>query len=148
MSKGEGKRKQQEQPEEKKTYTVETIKVAAYNWKDLPPQDLSMPERCLWLTLANIYKRFRDGELSKEQGEELKQKAMVTYNADKALLEMHDTIIAEQAALWKRIETAGNKYGVERTIKAADAFFESVYGVTLRKPNKAENSTERAQNDE
>lgn len=132
----------QAEPEDntKHVYTIEEIKIEAFNWKNLPPPDLDIPERCLWLTLSNIYKRFRDGEITKEDGEKLSQNALMLYHSDRAGIDMQRYIVSANADMWKRIEVAGNKYGVERTLSAADAFFESVYGVRPKEQSIAQGS--------
>ena len=116
----------------KKVYTVDEIRKAAFNWSELPPDDLDMPERILWYAFANLYKRFQDKELSKEQGEKLKSRIMVQYQKDRAACDTRNRIVQAQADMWKRVELAGSKYGTERSIEAADAFFEAVYDVKLK----------------
>lgn len=117
---------------------VEDIKVAAYNWKEFPPDDLGLPERYLWLAFANVYKRFREGELTIEQGEKLKIQILTAYENDKAKLDTMEKLVTHQAKLWKSIETAGIRYNQERTVDAADAFVKAVYGVGL-KPKDPQN---------
>ena len=117
---------------------VEDIKVAAYNWREFPPDDLGLPERYLWLAFANVYKRFRDGELTKEQGEELKLHILTVYENDKAKLDRMEKLVAHHAKLWKNIEVAGIRYNQARTVEAADAFVNAVYGVGL-KPKEPQN---------
>ena len=117
-------------------FTVEKIMVLAYNWKELPPSELALPERCLWLMLANIYKRFREEDLTKEQGERLKNEAMKTYQADRLRLRELEgckssigQLRKEHAEMWQRIEIAGNQYGMKKTVETADAFYQAVYNV-------------------
>ena len=45
-------------------------------------------------------------------------------------------IVRRQAEMWNRIEVAGSRYGPERTIENADAFFEAVYDVKLKSTDK------------
>lgn len=112
--------------------TVDEIKMAAFNWRDVPPQDLDLPERCLWYALANLYRRFRDGEISKIMGETMTQKLVSTYHRDKTRYDTQRASIQAQANMWQCIEMAANRYGLERTTEAADAFVEAVYGVKLK----------------
>ena len=44
-----------------------------------------------------------------------------------------------------RIEIAGSRYGTERTIENADAFFEAVYDVKLKEIDKPENEGEKTE---
>ena len=54
-------------------------------------------------------------------------------------------IVRRQADMWNRIEVAGSRYGTERTIENADAFFEAVYDVKLKEIDKPENEGEKTE---
>ena len=135
-------RKKEEQAEDpkEKIYTVNEIKLAAYNWAELPPMNIPLHDRFLWLALANVYKRFRDKELTKEHGEQLKADIMAAYNRDKAQADLQCKIIQARAKMWGQIEVAGNRYGTERTLEAADEFYKAVYGLKPKQADQAEQS--------
>ena len=54
------------------------------------------------------------------------------YHVQKTEYETMQNIVRCQAEMWNRIEIAGSRYGTDRTIENADAFFEAVYDVKLK----------------
>lgn len=45
-------------------YTINEIKIAAYNWNELP--DMGVEERALWYSVGFWYEEYRSGRESKE----------------------------------------------------------------------------------
>ena len=93
---------------------------------------MTCPERALFLSLKDIYFRFRQGMITKEQGEAQKNKAMRQFDLDTGAFTSAMKILRDNAELWKRIELAGNAYRLERTLENADAFIEAVYNVNIK----------------
>lgn len=114
-------------------YTVELIQVKAFDQTALPDADCPVPLRVLWWCLRDIYARYKAGTISKETGEQLKQKAMQTYTKDKAHYDMMDRIVKHQAQMWVNIEQSARRYAFSdnRTLEA-DALYESIYSCKLK----------------
>ena len=119
--------------EEQNVYTVPMIQIAAYDSARTPDTDCPMPERVLWWSLRDIYARYKAGTISKETGEQLKQKAMQTYAKDKAQYDMMERIVKHQAEMWVAIEQTARRYAFSdnRTLEA-DALYESIYSCKLK----------------
>lgn len=114
-------------------YTVPYIQIQAYDTTQLPDKDCPLPERVLWWTLRDTYARFKAGQISREAGEQLKQKAMQCYAKDKANYDMLTSIVQHQADMWARIENAARDYAKsDSRTPEADAFYEAVYGCKLK----------------
>ena len=111
-------------------YSVAMIQIAAYNDANEPDADCPMPERILWWTLRDMYRKFRAGQMDKEQGEKAKQKAMRQYQQDKGDLDMYKRLVKHSAEMWRDIETKAEAYAKSSNRSdEADALFEAVYGV-------------------
>lgn len=91
------------------------------------PDGLNCAERCLYLTLKELYRQFKAGDISKDSGEKQKNEAMRRYAQDVEALAFADKIIRNHANMWKAIEYTASVYRREKTIAAADAFIEAVY---------------------
>ena len=104
---------------------------------DLPDTEMTCPERCLWYTLRDVYRRFAAGDLTKAQGDEEKKRAFKQFTVDSQRLELADRIIQRNAEMWSEIELAASMFALDRTLENADAFIRAVYGV------KTKNTTER-----
>lgn len=114
-------------------FTAQNIQLRAYDASQTPCEECPAPERILWWTLRDIYSRYKAGQISKDAGEALKQKAMQTYQRDRTQYDMLNRIAQHQAETWKRIEQTATVYakGQNRT-KEADALYEAVYGCKLK----------------
>ena len=80
-------------------------------------------EWLLWYRMRDIYEGVRNGSMSKAEGAKEKEEAVRSYHHGEEQFERN-------ILFWKRIEQAGIRYGKERTVEAADAFYEAVYGVS------------------
>lgn len=111
-------------------YSVAMIQIAAYNDANEPDADCPMPERILWWTLRDMYRKFRSGQMDKEQGEKAKQKALRIYEQDKSDLDMYKRLVRHSAEMWRDIEAKAEAYAKSSNrSEEADALFEAVYGV-------------------
>lgn len=111
--------------------TVETI--SQYAAQDLlPPGDITLPEKLLWYELRDIYRGFKSGTVTKEEGQIKKNQAIGNYNRNNKDLEHTAKIIKANAGMWMLIEQTARAYKDNKTIENADAFMEAVYGVTFK----------------
>ena len=94
----------------------------------LPEETLPCPERCLFYAMRDLYRQNKCGEISIEDGKNLKQKALNQFRRDCAQFNYAKTIFAFHASMWKEIELAGSRYMKEPTIEHADEFVRAVYG--------------------
>ena len=112
--------------------TVAEIKLLAFNQTE-PPVTLNMAEQVLYLTLSDIYRRFRSGDISQSEGERLIRSATSSFQSNNDNLRLSDRIIQNHAELWKRIESAASNYALSgNRTPEADAFMEAVYGCKLK----------------
>ncbi|MBR4874129.1 MAG: hypothetical protein IKV50_09140 [Clostridia bacterium] len=98
--------------------------------EEMPPE-ANARERLLWYTLRDVYRDFRTGMSTKEQGELRKKQAIKEFEEETAYLERARKYMMANANLWIRIESAARAYRENKTIENADAFLEAVYGVTF-----------------
>jgi len=114
-------------------YSAQNIQLQAYDSTKLPDADCPLPERVLWWALRDIYARFKAGQISKEAGEQLKQKAMQNYTKDRTQYDSLRRIEQNQAKMWMRIESAARDYTKsDSRTPEADAFCQAVYGCKLK----------------
>ena len=108
----------------------EIIKYAAGG--QMPNREMTCPERALFYALKDIYTRFRQGIITKEQGESQKNLALRQFALDNSAILSAMKILRQNAEMWKEIELAGNHYHMDRTLENADAFIEAVYRTKLK----------------
>ena len=113
------------------TLTVEAI--SQYAAQDLiPPGDITLPEKLLWYELRDIYRGFKSGTVTKDEGQSKKNQAIGNYNRNSKDLEQTAKIIKANAGMWTLIEQTAKAYKDNKTIENADAFMDAVYGVTFK----------------
>lgn len=105
--------------------TVEDISKCA-NADRMPNESMTAPELLLWYQLRDVYSLVKSGKWTKKRGADAKETIVNYFNANRKMLEWN-------AALWRRIEYAAERYANDKTIENADAFFEAVYGVRPQK---------------
>lgn len=96
------------------------------------PAGLNAAEQLLFLQFRYLYRYARLVEMPREQGQ--REKAMLLKEFQKR--SAHVKHMEKTDAMWKAIEAAGNRYGIERTLENADAFVEAVYGARLKEEPK------------
>ena len=111
--------------------TKEDLNKYAYA-ETMPETDLTCPQRCLWYALRDVYRRYRAGEINRDQGEKEKKKAFRQYELDAGVMDSARRILKHNASMWTEIELAGSAYATERTLKNADAFIQAVYGCRMK----------------
>ena len=115
-----------------RTQKLDAIRQAAYGG-ELPGPDLPMPERVFWLSLMELYTRFRDGKISQAEGEQTAREIQRQYDADASEYDLNASLIAAQAKMWQAVEAAATDYAANRTIETADRFYRAVYGCGLKR---------------
>lgn len=103
------------------------------------PDGLNLAERCLFLLLKDLYRSFKDGDITKAEGDRLKKKAMTQFAADLADVEFSGKLLRHNAEMWKKIESAAAKYKHDKTIANADAFIAAVYGTVKKEGDQTLN---------
>lgn len=111
---------------------LEIINKYAYA-DQMPADQMTCPERCLWYALRDVYRRFRSGDITREQGEMEKHRAIRQYELDVGELDSAKKIIMHNADMWSEIELAASMYSMDRTLQNADAFVSAVYGVKSKR---------------
>lgn len=92
-----------------------------------------MAEQLLFLTLSDIYRRFRSGDLSKAEGDRLFREASREFEHNAERLKLAERIIQNHAEMWKRIEMAASDYVLSgHRTQEADDFVAAVYGCKLK----------------
>ena len=115
---------------------IDDVRLSAFNLEPEPAEDWKAPEIVLWYAFRELYQNFRDGKTRKAEAEKVKAEIIKRYQVQKTEYDTMKNIVRRQAEMWNRIEIAGSRYGTERTIENADAFFEAVYDVKLKSMDK------------
>lgn len=115
---------------------IDDVRLSAFNLEPEPAESWKAPEIVMWYAFRELYQNFRDGKTQKAEAEKVKAEIIKRYQAQKTEYDTMKNIVRRQAEMWNRIEVAGSRYGTERTIKNADAFFEAVYDVKLKSTDK------------
>lgn len=113
--------------------TVNEIKMAAYDETKLPQPELPIAERLLWYALRDIYQRFRNGSLTRDQGDRLAIDAVKQYQTDSAQYRLLSRIAENNASTWKNIEMAVYTYQHGKTHSdEINAVIEAIYNCKLK----------------
>ena len=110
---------------------VQAISVAAYQ-RTPPEEGWGAPERALYYALKDLYKSGLDAD----QGKAEKMRLVAQYNRDLQDDRVFRKMVKWHVDFWQRIEVAGQKFAKERTVAAAEKFFEEVYRVPLKEEQK------------
>lgn len=100
---------------------------------NLMPDGLRLHDQSAFQALRNLYDRYKRGAITKEDASAEKRLIVAQRNREEASFEQNRRYTLLHAKLWKEIEAAGNRYGRERTIENADAFYQAVYGCGVKK---------------
>ena len=111
--------------------TVEEISKFAASGKNIA--GMSCPERCLFLSLKEIYRDFKEGKITREDGEARKRRAVEQYEVDLQENVKSRDIYLWHTEFWRNIEEASGNYARNPSIESADAFFKAVYGAGRKK---------------
>lgn len=111
---------------------IDDVRLSAFNLEPEPAESWKVPEIVLWYAFRELYRDYREGKTRKAEAEKAKAEIIKRYQVQKTEYDTMKNIVRHQAEMWNRIEIAGSRYGTERTIENADAFFEAVYDVKLK----------------
>lgn len=122
---------------------IDDVRLSAFNLEPEPAESWKAPEIVLWYAFRELYRDYRAGKTTEDKAKNIKSEIVKRYHVQKTEYETMQNIVRRQAEMWNRIEIAGSRYGTERTIENADAFFEAVYDVKLKSTDKTENEGEK-----
>ena len=122
---------------------IDDVRLSAFNLEPEPAESWKAPEIVLWYAFRELYRDYRAGKTTEDKAKSIKSEIVKRYHVQKTEYETMQNIVRRQAEMWTRIEIAGSRYGTERTIKNADAFFEAVYDVKLKPTDKLKNEGEK-----
>lgn len=120
---------EQEQEQEQERKPVTTDDIARYASKEILPEELDAAQRCFWYAMRDLYRAFRAGAISKQDGEVLRMSALRQYEADIKEHCAYSEWLAYMERFWRGVEESGSRYAKGPSIETADAFFEAVYRV-------------------
>ncbi len=99
---------------------------------DPMPAGLSLAEQSAYQAMRSLYALYKRGNISKEAAAKEKAAILGSFWKAKEQEDFMQRILEDNARMWKEIEAAGNRFGRERTVEAAEAFHKAVYGVGLK----------------
>lgn len=105
---------------------IDPLERAAMDGAELP-EGLSFSQQFYFLGLRNIYARFRAGKMDREQGS--REKKRLQRSAEQ--LRSYEKQTLEIGELWIRTEGPAARFVKERTIEAAEKFYEAVYRMKI-----------------
>ena len=111
---------------------IDDVRLSAYNQDKEPNESWKPPELVMWYSFRELYNNYRSGKLTKQDAEQVKAEILKRYSVQKTEYDVMKSIVHRQAEMWQKIELAGNKYGIERTLENADAFMKAVYDVNMK----------------
>lgn len=101
------------------------VREAAYGNK--PSDGMSCPDRALFYELRDIYRDFRSGRITRDEGERRKKDALYRHTKDTQELDRAKVIVQNHADMWRRIEWAAKVFHDLPNLESAKAFVEAVY---------------------
>lgn len=102
------------------------IYTAGWTGKEIP--DLTPSETTLWLRAALMRYQYEAGEISKEQGIEMKKAAIAEYSKQSTKETMTARILMEQALRYVQMEPLIDSFRTQPTIEKANAVIDLFYG--------------------
>lgn len=98
------------------------IEKAAMRGEPLP-KGLNGSEQLAYLSMRNLYERYKCKQISSEEAKVEKQIILNTLANNKT----HEKLLEYTREMWLNIDMASNKYAKNPTIENADAFYAAVY---------------------
>ncbi len=92
------------------------------------PDGLDMAQQLLFQSFRYLYRYARLVEMPPEQGRH--EKSAILREYEQRAFEVR--WMEKTSRMWAQIEKAGSRFGRERTVEAAEAFYEAVYGAALK----------------
>lgn len=96
------------------------------------PDGLRLYEQAAYQALRHLYALYHRKAIPREEAAQEKRKIRAQYELAKADFETNRRNNLAHAKLWKEIEAASNRFGQERTLESAEAFYRAVYGCGLK----------------
>jgi len=100
---------------------------------DPMPDGLTLMEQYAYQAMRYLYASYSARRIPKERAASEKRKILRQLTRALEQEELQRRAYEHTAAMWKAIEAAANRYGTERTLENADAFYEAVYGAGLKR---------------
>lgn len=107
--------------------TVSELEVLAHKGAKLP-EGLNGAEQIFFLGMRRLYAYAKISGMSQEQGRQEKAALLKEFGVRNLQLSRAE----KTDRMWKEIEAAGNRFGQERTLESAEAFYRAVYGCGLK----------------
>ena len=130
--------KQGTQPSQGRAYVDEKVvpftltpdEISALAAQDEKPDaDMTTVDWLLWYMLRDVYRDFKHGHITKEQGAERKRQALDIWERQTDRYHADRDLINRVVQLWKTVEAAASTYRKDRTLENADKVMEAIYGM-------------------
>ena len=118
--------------------TADKLEDLAFNGEPMP-EGLNEAEQMLFQSFRYLYRYARLTQMPPERGRE--EKAELLREFEKRSFQIKR--MEKTDKMWKDIEAAANRFGTERTIESAEAFYRAVYGVGLLPKDVLDDRKER-----
>lgn len=89
------------------------------------PKGLNAAEQALFQSLRRLYAYAKLTHMTTDQGKREKTEILKAFR----VFSFWMRVGRHTDRMWKEIESAGNRYRLDRTLENADAFIKAVYGV-------------------
>jgi len=116
--------------------TEEELSKAAM--KEQYPESNMAYDWLAWYKLRDVYRDFKAGRISKEQGEDRKRSIFRYRQQQVDDYQARLRLSKHFADFWRKIEEAATLYNKDPTIEHADKFVEAVYGAGRLKRTETE----------
>ena len=93
------------------------------------PKGIDYVDATIYQGFAWLYKRYFDGQITREQAKEEKQQLLYEYNKQKDKKQHEEKMYKWHADLIKKCEVAAITYAKEPTIENADKFYATFYNL-------------------
>lgn len=97
---------------------------------DPMPDGLCFQDQVLYQGLRYLYRQFKTGTISREQGAEEKKEILLEHNKAQQELSSVSRYSKYYAEAYKALAQASSIYAKERTLEHADAMYEALYRVS------------------
>jgi hypothetical protein len=115
--------------------TAEEISKLAGSGKR-PSSEMDWVEKCLYWELRDTYARFKSGEITRSEGENLKREIVKRFEEESRELVFLKRLAKRNSEMWKEIEAATSLYNKEPSIENADAVIKALYRVGRKEMKK------------
>ena len=99
---------------------------------DPMPDGLSLAEQQTYQAIRYLYAVYRAKRITQTQAAQEKAKVLRELRMMQEKEALMEKSYAKQTAMWKSLESAANRYSLDKTIENADKLIESIYGVKTK----------------